>query len=199
MIIGHKWQLNRIQNPIHLEINGEEIKKFHDVKYLGITVDENLSWAAHFQKLKSKMKSGLSSIRKLKNILPQTKLDQVYRSLLESHLRYCNEIWGSLSNTKIDHLQRLQNRARALIESSRLKDDRRCNWLSVSSLIKYDKAIMIYKIINDSCPDSLKGRFSTRSLLSTYALRNSLDINLRRLNLEFSNKSFHLFWCQSLE
>ena len=41
MIIGHKQQLNRIQNPIHLEINGEEIKRVHDVKYLGVIVDEN--------------------------------------------------------------------------------------------------------------------------------------------------------------
>ena len=134
MIIGHKRQLNCIQNPIHLEINGEEIIGVHYVKYLGVIVDDNLSWAAHYKKLKSKMKSGLSSTRKLKNILPQTKLDQVCRALLESHLRYCNEIWGSLSNTKTDHLQRLQNRARALIESSKLKDDWRCNWLSVLNM-----------------------------------------------------------------
>ena len=41
----------------------------------------------------------------------QTKLDQVYKALLESHLRYSDELWGSLSNTKLDHLQRLQTRA----------------------------------------------------------------------------------------
>ena len=161
------------------------------MKYLGVSVDENLSSTIQYKKLKSKLKSGLSSIRKLKNILPQTKLDQVYRALLESHLRYCNEIWGSLSNTKLDHLQRLQNRARTLIESSRLKDGWKCMWLSVSSLIKYDRAIMIYKIANDLCPDSLKGRFSTRSQLSNYRLRNSLGIDLQRQNFEFSKRSFY--------
>ena len=191
MIIGHKRQLNRIQNPIHLDIGGEELKRVHEVKYLGVSVDESLSWTTQYKKLKSKLKNGLSSIRKLKNILPQTKLDQVYRALLESHLRYCNEIWGSLSNTKLDHLQRLQNRARTLIESSRLKDGWRCTWLSVSSLIDYDRAIMIYKITNDLCPDSLKGRFSTRSQLSNYRLRNSLDIDVPRQNLEFSKRSFY--------
>ena len=191
MIIGHKRQLTRIQNPIRLDISGEELKRVHEVKYLGVSVDESLSWTAQYKKLKSKLKSGLSSIRKLKNILPQTKLDQVYRALLESHLRYCNEIWGSLSNTKLDHLQRLQNRARTLIESSRLKDGWRCTRLSVSSLIQYDRAIMIYKITNDLCPDSLKGRFSTRSQLSNYRLRNSLDIDVPRQNLEFSKRSFY--------
>ena len=191
IIIGHKRQLTRIQNPIRLDISGEELKRVHEVKYLGVSVDESLSWTTQYKKLKSKLKSGLSSIRKLKNILPQTKLDQVYRALLESHLRYCSEIWDSLSNTKLDHLQRLQNRARTLIESSRLKDGWRCTWLSVSSLIEYDRAIMIYKITNDLCPDSLKGRFSTRSQLSNYRLRNSLDIDVPRQNLEFSKRSFY--------
>ena len=50
--------------------------------------------------------SALSSLQKLKNILPQSKLDQVYKAMSESHLRYSNEIWGSLSNTKLEHLQR---------------------------------------------------------------------------------------------
>ena len=100
-------------------------------------------------------------------------------------------MWGSFSNIKLDHLQRLQNRARTLIESSRLKDGWRCAWLSVSSLIEYDRAIMIYKITNDLCPDSLKGRFSTTSQLSNYRLRNSLDIDMPRQNLEFSKRSYY--------
>ena len=35
MTIGHKRQLNRIQNAIHLDIGGEELKRVHEVKYLG--------------------------------------------------------------------------------------------------------------------------------------------------------------------
>ena len=55
MIIGHKRQLNRIQNPVHLDIGGEEIKRTHKVKYLGVTLDENLSWTAQYKKVKSKI------------------------------------------------------------------------------------------------------------------------------------------------
>ena len=107
MVIGHKRQTNRIARPIEVNINGAPIKRVQNVKYLGTTVDENLNWNEHYKKLKSKIKSALSSLQKLKNILPQSKLDQVYKALLESHLRYSNEIWGSLSNAKIEHLQRL--------------------------------------------------------------------------------------------
>ena len=62
MIIGHKRQLNRIKYPIYLDIGGEEIKRVHDVKYLGVSVGESLSWTVKYKKLKSKIKKGLSSI-----------------------------------------------------------------------------------------------------------------------------------------
>ena len=153
-------------------------------------VDENLTWNEQYKKLKGKIKSALSSLQKLGNILPQSKLDQVYRPLLESHLRYSDELWGSLSNTKLDHLQRLQSRARTLIESSRLKDGWTCNWLSVSNLIKFDRAIMIYKILNGLCPESLNGKLITRSQISKYQTRNQQDLDIPRLNLEFSKTSF---------
>ena len=90
-------------------------------------MDENLTWNEQCKILKGKIKNAILSLRKLKNILPQTKLDQVYKALLESHLRYSDELWGSLSNTKLDHLHRLQTRAQAMIESFRLKDGWSCN------------------------------------------------------------------------
>ena len=83
-------------------------------------VDENLRWNEQYKNLKGKIKNALSSLWKLKNILPQSKLDQVYKALLESLLRYSDELWGKLSSTRLDHPQRLKNRARTLIEGSRL-------------------------------------------------------------------------------
>ena len=190
MVVGHKRQNTRILGPIEVNLNGGPIKRVQQVKYLGITVDENLTWSEQYKNLKGKIKSALSSLQKLKNILPQSKLDQVYKALLESHLRYSDELWGSLSNTKLDHLQRLQNRARTLIEGSRLKDGWSCNWLSVSNLIKFDRAVMIYKIMNGLCPDNLRGRLITRSEISNYPTRNQFDLDIPRQNLEFSKRSF---------
>lgn len=136
---------------------------------------------------KGKIENAISSLRKLKNILPQSKLDQ---ALLESHLKSSDEVWGNSSNTKLGHLQRLQTRARTLKESSRLKDGWICNWLSVSNLIIFDSAVMIYEIMNGLCLDNLRGRLVTRSQISNYRTRNQLDLNTPRQNLEFSKSSF---------
>ena len=116
MVVGYKRQINHILDPLEVNINGKPIKRAQKVKYLGITVDENLAWNEKYKNLTSKIKNSLSSLQTLKNILPQSKLDQVYKALLESHLRYSNELWGNLSSIKLNHLQRLQNRPHTLID-----------------------------------------------------------------------------------
>ena len=96
-----------------------------------IVVDENLSWDEQYNTLKGKIYGGLSSLKKLKNIIPQTKLCSVYYAIVESHLRYANEIWGSFPKTKLDALQRLQDRAQTVIDN----------------IILFDRSVMAYKII----------------------------------------------------
>ena len=46
-----------------MEINGEKIQRVHEVIYLGVTIDENLSWNKQYKRLKCKLRSGLSSLR----------------------------------------------------------------------------------------------------------------------------------------
>ena len=92
--------------------------------------------------VKSKICGGLASLKKLQNILPQSKLCSVYYAIVESHLRYADVIWESLPARKIETLQRLQNRAQLIIETARVKDNWSCN------LISFDQLVMTYKIIN---------------------------------------------------
>ena len=64
---------------------------------------------------------------------------------------------------QIKSVQRLQVRARTLIERSNVKDGWAWNWLFVSNLVKNDKAVMAYKIVNNLCLNSLQGKFTSRS------------------------------------
>ena len=68
LIFGHKRQLNGIHEPVQLKVDEEPIRSVQTVKYLGLRVDENLSRNEQYKSLKCKVNSGLSSIRKLKDI-----------------------------------------------------------------------------------------------------------------------------------
>ena len=64
----------------------------HNIKYLGIQTNEGLNWDAQYKVAKMKLKVGLAAHSKLKDILQQSKLSQVYKALLESHVRYAEVI-----------------------------------------------------------------------------------------------------------
>ena len=74
---------------------------------------------ATFQSFKGKVHGGPSSLKNLKNLVPQKQLNNVYRALIESHLKYANVIWDSIPSSMIKSLQNLQYRARTIIEGDR--------------------------------------------------------------------------------
>ena len=43
LIVGHKRQLNGIQQPVQLKIDEDSIKRDQKVEYLGLEVDENIT------------------------------------------------------------------------------------------------------------------------------------------------------------
>ena len=98
---------------------------------------------------------GLAALRKLENILPQSKLLEVYRALVESHLKCANVVWGALPSTKLSTLQKYQNRAFNLIETSKIKDAYNRNVLDVRELMLFDRAVITFKIVNMLCPEGL--------------------------------------------
>ena len=109
MIIGHPRKIHKIEVHEPLRLNDYDIRRVTNTKSLGIIVDEGLNWERQYKTVHNKSRGGLQSLRRLKNILPQSSLSNVYRALIESHIRYADVIWGSLSNTKIEFLQRLQD------------------------------------------------------------------------------------------
>ena len=137
-----------------MEVSQEKIGRVSKTKYLGLNIDENLSWNDQYKQVKAKVKSCLSAPQRLKDILPQSKLAAVYRALIESHVRYDNTIWSCFLETKLANLQTLQSMANILTENGKHKDGWVSDWLSVEKLIKYDRLVMTHKILNAKCPEN---------------------------------------------
>ena len=87
MVVGHRRKLNKVGNEVsNIVLNNEVIKRVAKIKYLGININESLNWEEQYKTVKKELKGGISSLRKLKDILPQRKLEQVYKVLFEGHL-----------------------------------------------------------------------------------------------------------------
>ena len=58
-----------------------------------------------------KIKCSIGVLKRTRSYLPRASLITLYRTLIETHLRYCSVIWGQCGETLKDKLQALQNRA----------------------------------------------------------------------------------------
>ena len=96
-------------------------------------------------------------------------------------------------------LQRLQIRARKLIENAKYKDGRNCNLLDVKSLISFDQGVMTYRILHGLLPHNLRQKFAERYIISEYGMRNHRDLQIPKVRLEYAKKRFLLLSYQKLE
>lgn len=82
-----------------------------DIDILGVYFDENVTFKQHIKNLCGKLCSVVGMLSYVKFMLPTSALLQIYFAHFHSHLYYATQLWGLLSNTEIDKLQTLQNRA----------------------------------------------------------------------------------------
>lgn len=94
-----------------------EVERNTQVKYLGVVLDEGLTWSQHIDNLLSKLNSSLYVIKRTKSISNISTAKIAYYSLFEAHLRYGLVVWGGTSAGNLQRVLVLQKRAiRALAE-----------------------------------------------------------------------------------
>ena len=79
--------------PLH--IHGEKVEQINTYKYLGVTIDDQLSWKAHSYTIYKKLNSRLYLLRQLKYFrVDKTLLVLFYKSILESLICFLLICWG---------------------------------------------------------------------------------------------------------
>ena len=87
-----------------LKINNIEIERVKEFNFLGITIDEHMSWKAHAHKVACKLGATIGTMKRLKHFLPMSVMKTLYSSLVLPHLTYGIILWGR----KIKRIIKLQ-------------------------------------------------------------------------------------------
>jgi hypothetical protein len=94
-----------------LELNNVEIKRDIVTKFLGILIDENLSWKPQIDHIKNKISKSIGILYNAAYLLKKSLLKQLYYSFIHSYLSYGNIAWCSTNKTKLMPLFRKQKHA----------------------------------------------------------------------------------------
>ena len=107
---------------INLKVGGVNVPQVNETKFLGIWIDNNLSWNKHLSILERKIKQNRHLLKNAKNLINCSTKRLVYFSHIYSHISYCILIWGNgLNGANIQKLQSLQNSCVKLIKKTSTK------------------------------------------------------------------------------
>ena len=113
MLFGTKQKLANV--PFKIQLHGGDIERVRNFCYLGVTLDEYLSWKGHVSKMLTKVNKRLGLLGRIRSCLTLKAAKCVYNCLVLPVLCYTDTAWGELSVECKSRLQRLQNRAARLI------------------------------------------------------------------------------------
>ena len=113
-IVLFRSKRKTITKKLNFRISGQNIPISKSVKYLGVMLNENLSWDSHMAYILPKLNRGLGLLSKIRYYVPKFLLRTIYFCLFNSHLIYASQIWAQ-QKTILQKLQILQNKALRII------------------------------------------------------------------------------------
>lgn len=168
-----------------IKINDAHIEEKICIKYLGVLLDNELSFR---QQINEKCKTAMYTlfrIRQLRCHLDRKSVEQLVHSLVISQLDYCCTILYGLPKTVTCNLQRVQNFAAKIILHKKKFDSassclRELHWLPIESMILFRLLCMSFKCVHGLAPKYLLDMFT--KLDCNYSLRSGGQYKIPRTN-----------------
>ena len=102
---------------MNFRVSGQKINTATSVKYLGVYLNDSLTWETHFKNLIPKLNRAIGLLSKVRHYTPKFVLKTIYYSLFNSHLIHASQIWGQTKIKLFQEVVNLQNKAIRIINS----------------------------------------------------------------------------------
>jgi len=192
----------KIPEPLKISIDGEDIECVPSFKYLGLWLDQKLSWDDHSDKVHKKMNIRANLILRNHHGFSSKKLRIYCDSLVMSVLGYLLPIWGSISASKLESFDTVMFRLvkRAIIKKSIIPTPRsltaefeKLNWLLACERRDEYMLKFLFKhfILNNPLNFLLNELFSLRATPgSNRSVRRERNLVIPMMKTVFGQASF---------
>ena len=167
--------------------NSDIIEKRDHIKYLGVLLDEQLSWKHHIAYVCSRIPRNTGIFSKLRHYMSLALLKQLYYSLVYPYISYASLAWGSEFKTQIKKVQTKQNTVIRTIffATTRGKDTESAfplmnlldHILSVTSIFKLQALKFAHRWHSKALPNIFDNYFQYASDIHSYNTRYASNKN----------------------
>jgi len=179
-----------------ISINGVRIQQTDSIKYLGVIIDNKLSWKRQVSSLCRKLSQACGIVCKITHFADIKILRLIYYSLFHLHLQYCIIDWGRAYNTVIRPVQVLQKRiVKYMTFSNRTSSAsnifKLLKILKVSELYQLNVKNFMYKYNADILHSSFDDFFSKLYNIHDHGTRQQVSGNFhhKRVRTDYGKKN----------
>lgn len=179
---------NNLNEPnidqLKIKINNEEITQVQNTKFLGVIIDDKLTWKEHISKLGNKISAINYNLRLAKNTLNKTNLKTLYQTLIQSQLEYGINLWGGTNQTTLKRLEITQKKSIRIINKVKYNEPTKQLFktnklLKLNDLYKLNIAKFMYKATNNLLPNKLKLMYKPNNIMYDYNTRHAGNFHIR--------------------
>ena len=106
--------------PLNLSLDGHTIKQVRVYKFLGIQINDTLTWKDHIDFIISKASRQINLLRRLSLFLPTPLRILFYKSYIMPIFDYCDVVWQQCTSQESTRLELLHNLAiKSILHKSR--------------------------------------------------------------------------------
>ena len=178
---------------VDLQVDGQIIETVRKYKFLGVTLDQTLSFVDHFNEIYGKLVKSSFIIRFFSRLLSEDTLRTLYFAYYHSHLTYnLNVWWPFLVQSARDGLNILQKRIVRNMCKAHLRQHSMPLMKKHKILTTADKSYvmnckLVHRIEHKNCSEPIKHLFPTAK--HGYSTRNA-SVNIVNHRTNKFNKSF---------
>jgi len=122
-----------------IKYDQECITNASEIKFLGLTIEDTLSWKLHIEQVLNKMCTAYYALRNIKQIVPLDTLRVIYSAHIHSNISYGIIFWGSSSHANKVFI--LQKKIIRIITNTRTRDSCREVFKSMEIMMFYSQYI----------------------------------------------------------
>lgn len=171
-----------------LYLQGQEIQRQPSTKYLGVHIDEDLSWESHINFISEKLMKLCGIFYKIRNFLPMETINTLYYALVNSKIIYGIEVYANTFQTYLDKLIKLNNRILRIMYNKKLRTHVKDLYIMGNNLpINQLHELFILKFVHKatkggSLPEIFSDYFKNINQGSQYSFRQLNNLQVPRLN-----------------
>ena len=193
MIFKNKYSNRTYHDPV-INIDNTTISKVACIKFLGVNLDESLTWKQHTTYIKNIVSKYSGILFRLKNMLPYSTLYSLYNSLVLPHVLYCNIIWADQNNCNLNCIHLKQKKIIRICSNSNFLAHTPPLFASLKSLTIYDihklhTAIFMYRSYNNLLPNNFSNYFIKINRIHPYTVRTSNNFRPPNFNTNLARNS----------